>query len=440
MLSDAVIRRARFLAAAAAAALLGLAPPAAAEVGSPPTVRLYVAAAGPVLAAVVERLRPRLAAMGVELTPSLVASVDVEAVLETVPAAGDAAPLAQVWLDGRSSSDAVLILVPRRADRVLARRVASGAVFDEVALSEIVFVIERATASLLASRPVGVPKAEAAPELRRRPPSPVPETAAAATPTTSPASPEEPQALPAATTALPPAAASPPLAPPPGPPPALASDPLAPLPLPPPEAAPAAARASEAKPSSASRSPPTARDGRARAFSQMGAYAGGESWATGATFVATYGLDALVERVTGPRRLGASLDAELRGSADVGTPFGNVDLSGGATHLLLSYGRSFGAGVGRIALGPGVAFVTVRATPAPGGGTARPRTDLDWTLALLARWDFPLTRALTAFGALGLDVALDAGRYTDVVDGVSTSVLTTWRVRPTVRVGFALGR
>ena len=135
---------------------------------SMPMVRLYVAAAAPIMSALVERLQPRLGALGVELTANVVASVDIEAILAMPPGTTDDDPLAQVWVDGRASNDATLLLLPRQADRVLARRIPAGAAFDEVALSEIVFVIERAVSSLLASRPVGVPKAELDPSLRRR--------------------------------------------------------------------------------------------------------------------------------------------------------------------------------------------------------------------------------------------------------------------------------
>ena len=44
-----------------------------------------------------------------------------------------------------------------------------------------------------------------------------------------------------------------------------------------------------------------------------------------------------------------------------------------------------------------------------------------------------------AFVAAGADIALAAGRYTAVVDGASTTLLTAWPVRPTLRIGLAIG-
>jgi hypothetical protein len=426
----------------AAASLLALGRPASAEVRRAPQVlRLQIAAAEPVMAAVVDRLRARLGAMGVELVARLVGAVDVDAVLATPPASGDGAPLAQVWLDGRSSGDAVLILVPRSADRVLARRIASGAVFDEVALAEIVFVIERATASLLASRPVGVPKAEVDPELWRRPIAPAPILAsppATAAPTPSTADPPEatpPESRsatpPAGAPPGPPAAAAPPAEPPPADVPAQAPPPAE---AEPPAAAPTL---STAPPASLSTAPPAS---RSRASWQVAAFAGAESWATGGVFVPDYGAAVLFERVTDASHLGFSIDGQLRGAVDVDTSFGKVELSGGGAHLFLSYGRAIGPGTGRVALGPGLAVSDVRATPASNVAVGRPRTDVDWTLAALLRWDLPVARALTVFGAVGVDVAPNAGRYTAVVNGASTPLLTTWPVRPALRLGLALGR
>jgi phosphate/sulfate permease len=399
-----------------------------ADARAKPTVRLYVSAAEPVMDALVERLQPRLAAMGVELVASVVASVDLDAVLATAPATSEAAPLAQVWLDGRRSIDATVFLMPRRADRVLARHIPSSAAFDEVALAEVVFVIERAVSSLLASRPIGVPKAELEPSFRRRleppPPmeAPVPPPLAIAPPVETP--PPAPVAAPSPPTVTEVA---------PDPAPAAVAIDGAP---PPPPASPAAVAPPVAS-VVASPSPPE----RASGSFQLGAFAGAESWATGHELVPDVGLVAVLERVRDRARWGASLDGQLHSALDADTADGKVELSGGGAHLLLSYGRSFGGALGRLALGPGLAVSALRATPSTSvaSATARNRTDLDWTVAVMLRWDVPVSGSLRAFVAAGADVALATGRYTAVVDGASTTLLTPWPVRPTLRLGLAFG-
>ena len=42
--------------------------------------------------------------------------------------------------------------------------------------------------------------------------------------------------------------------------------------------------------------------------------------------------------------------------------------------------------------------------------------------------------------AKGHEIFRVAGRYTAVVDGTTTTLLTTWPVRPTLRLGLAFGR
>jgi hypothetical protein len=400
------------------------------------------------MALLVERLRPRLAALGVGLDAALVGAVDVDAVLSTVPGADERAPLAQVWLDGRSSSDAVVILVPRAADRVLARKIASGAIFDEVALAEVVFVIERATASLLAARPVGVPKAEAEPELRRAtapPPATAPElpppASGAPPPAASPLASPTPNAAPPSASPAPTAAA-----------PSAAPEVTA-LPAPaPPQPAPPAATAAPPPPANGGGAGPddapevvAATPARPSAWSyQLGAFLAAESWATGNVVVPAGGLETLFERVRGASRLGVALEGELRGTVDAATGYGNVALSGLGAHALFSYGRSFSRGVGRVAIGPGLAASDVRVTPragmAPVPATDQARSDIDATLAVEVRGDLALTRSVDAFVIAGADVAFVSGRYTAVVGSASTPLLTTWPVRPMLRLGLAIGR
>jgi hypothetical protein len=391
------------------------------------------------MAALVDRLRPRLRGLRVDLAATVVPSIDVDAVLATPPATDERAPLAQVWLDGRSSSDAIVILVPRRADRVLARKIVGGAVFDEVALAEAVFVIERATASLLAARPIGVPKADAASELRGTalppPVAPRPEPPAdlAPAPVESPSSsasttPAEPPAVAPQPTPPAPAALLP--ADEPAPPPAAVETPSAPPP--------AAPGAPEEAPEVVAKRPPAP-----TSFAlQFGLFAGAESLSAGNAFVPDAGLIAIIERVGAATRLGVVVDADLRRSVDVATTYGTLELSGWGGHALLSLGHALGRGVARAALGPGLAVSDARVTAGPTATstTARARTDYDPTLALQVRWDLPFARGAAVFVLAGAEVALVSGRYTADVAGTSTALLTTWPVRPMLRLGVTFGR
>jgi hypothetical protein len=114
-----------------------------------------------VITAFTARLRPRLDARGVALETTTVPDVDLERLVAAPPDTSEDAPLARVWLDGRDSSRALLFLIPPQGDRVLVRKVQLVAGFDEVALAQIAYIIERAVASLLVSEPIGVPKSEA---------------------------------------------------------------------------------------------------------------------------------------------------------------------------------------------------------------------------------------------------------------------------------------
>lgn len=151
----------------------------AAAVGGPgaadgPTDHLALRIAAPpaVLAAVEARLAPRLAALGVALDVAAVPDVNLKRVLESPSEHSAEAPLARGWLDAQNLDSAVLLLVPRRADRVLMRRVPLTLGVDEAGLAQITFIIERSMASLLASEPIGVPQAEARAVLDAPPPAP----------------------------------------------------------------------------------------------------------------------------------------------------------------------------------------------------------------------------------------------------------------------------
>jgi hypothetical protein len=122
---------------------------------------LRIAAQPSVVAAVTARLGPRLEAQGIALDVTSVPEVDIERVLELPPDDRPDAPLARGWLDGRDIDGAVLLLIPRRSDRVVIRKVPLMLGVDEVGLAEITFIIERSMASLRASEPIGLPHAEA---------------------------------------------------------------------------------------------------------------------------------------------------------------------------------------------------------------------------------------------------------------------------------------
>lgn len=127
----------------------------------PNRLDLRIAALPSVVAAVTARLAPRLEAQGVVLEVTSVPEVDIERVLELPPDNRPDAPLARGWLEARDIDGAVLLLIPRRSDRLVIRKVPLMLGLDEVGLAQITFIIERSMASLLASEPIGVPHAEA---------------------------------------------------------------------------------------------------------------------------------------------------------------------------------------------------------------------------------------------------------------------------------------
>src|SRR5262249_46169459 len=126
----------------------------------------------------------------------------------------------------------------------------------------------------------------------------------------------------------------------------------------------------------------------------VGVFVGAESLAAGNLVVPQVGLAALVEQVGPSARIGLSVDGDLHRTVDVPSEFGTVALGGGSAHALLSLGRSFGRSVTRAALGFGLAVSDVRLSSGITTISARPRTDLDPSIALQVRWDFPLAAHL----------------------------------------------
>jgi hypothetical protein len=143
---------------------------------------MQIAADSAVVEAIRGRLAPALKRLDVQLELAIVAAVEVDRVLNVATDAGPDAPMARAWLDGRAADAARLFIVPRNSDRIVARRVGLNNGFDEVALAEIAYVVERSVASLLASQPVGAPRAEVRAALIDPPPSkPPPQSSPAPT-------------------------------------------------------------------------------------------------------------------------------------------------------------------------------------------------------------------------------------------------------------------
>jgi hypothetical protein len=148
----------------------------------PQRLVMQIAADSTVVEAIRGRLAPALKRLDVQLELAIVAAVEVDRVLNVATDAGPDAPMARAWLDGRAADAARLFIIPRNSDRIVARRVGLNNGFDEVALAEIAYVVERSVASLLASQPVGAPRAELRAALIDPPPSkPPPQSSPAPT-------------------------------------------------------------------------------------------------------------------------------------------------------------------------------------------------------------------------------------------------------------------
>ena len=254
-------------------------------------------------------------------------------------------------------------MVPRLADRVLSHSTPLTIGFDEVALAELVYVVERSVTALLDAQVVGVPKEEARALLR---------------------------------------------------PPALAPVVVA-RPAPPPGAA---------------------------AQPHVAAFFGGEGWSKQNALVPVLGLAGALERASGATRMGVSLDATWRPGFEADAPSAKLSVEGGTAHVSLTISRAFdGLGTLRLALGPGLALDHVRAAAAVSGSrvAAPARTDVALALCARLRWDLPVRGSFAVFAVAGADVLSVAGRYTATVDGVTTVLLTSWPVRPTIAVGVTYG-
>jgi hypothetical protein len=115
--------------------------------------------------------RELLGRLSIEVRASLVARVDLAAVVAPPRAPGAAdAPLARVWIDWRLSGRATLYLLDTRRDRVLVRQVERPAGGEELAREELGHILETACEGLLAGSEVGVPRAGVAPLLMPPPP------------------------------------------------------------------------------------------------------------------------------------------------------------------------------------------------------------------------------------------------------------------------------
>jgi hypothetical protein len=256
---------------------------------------------------------------------------------------------------------------------------------------------------------------------------------------------ESPSSSALAPPAAPPSAPPPSAPPPSAPPSSFASLPAEPAPPSPaaveplPESPPAATAQPDVAPETVAR---RAKAAKASSAFQIGIFAGAESLSAGNVFVPGGGLVALVERSGAVTRLGVVVDVDLHRTLDVATVYGNVELVGGGGHALVSFGHPVGRGVARVAVGLGVLISHARVTTelAPTLTTARPRTDVDPTLAAQLRWDLPFARRAGVFAIAGAEVAFVSGRYTADVAGSSTTLLTTWPVRPTLRLGVTFGR
>ena len=140
----------------------------------PERLVLRIAGAPSVTTAVATRLAPRLAALGVALDIATAPEIDADRVLDLPADTSQGAPLARTWVNAQDLERAVLVIVPRGGDRVLVRKIPLTLGLDEAGLAELTFIIERSTASLLASQPIGVPHAEARAALGAVKPAPSP--------------------------------------------------------------------------------------------------------------------------------------------------------------------------------------------------------------------------------------------------------------------------
>jgi hypothetical protein len=174
------------------------------------------------------------------------------------------------------------------------------------------------------------------------------------------------------------------------------------------------------------------------------AFAGVSAWAPGASAVLSVGLSFGAERVGPATRVGLMLAAAGRQSFDVASSPAGVHVSGGDVHLYLTSARTLGRwGLGRLGIGPGLVVARVEPVGAGPSATqvieAQPRTDVDPTIAAVARWDAPVGRLARPFIAATVDFVPVRGAYTAIVNGTSRTLLAPWPVRPGLVAGIAFG-
>ena len=122
--------------------------------------------------------RELLGRLGLEVRASLVARIDLAAIVAPPPEDGGPDPvLARVWVDWRTPGRATLYLLDARRDRVLVRQVERPAGGEELAREELGHILETACEGLLSGGEVGEPRAGVAPRLL---PPPRPPAAVAA--------------------------------------------------------------------------------------------------------------------------------------------------------------------------------------------------------------------------------------------------------------------
>ncbi|HEY8924633.1 MAG TPA: hypothetical protein VIU64_09640 [Polyangia bacterium] len=372
--------------------------------------RLSVRIAAPpaVVAEFSDRLGSRLAARGVNLEVTSVPDVDFARLVATPPDTDREAPLARVWLDGRGPERALLFLKPRQGDRVLVRKIELRRGFDQVALAQIAYIIERAVASLLVSEPIGVPQSEARAAVEAVLPAPAP---------TAKALPVEP----------PPAVKTPP---------AADASPAG--------EAPAAVEVPAAVAAAATLKVPVAIEGQAGSLYRLGVFGGAGTWSSDAAAVARIGVEGTLERTGGARRLGLSASV-------VADPGFHVDLSDGdllvrslALHVFATVswrGGSYGGG--GIAVGP--ALLVSHVEPMLKSSQAGPLvsvaalTNFDPGLGVTARWELPLGRWTSLFLAALLDVVPLHVQYAVAVSGSDKVLFAPWILRPGLVLGVATG-
>lgn len=174
-------------------------------------------------------------------------------------------------------------------------------------------------------------------------------------------------------------------------------------------------------------------------------FAGVAAWASGASAVPSVGLAFGAARVGPTTQLALLLAVGAHQTFDVASAPSGVQVSGGDAHIFLTAARPLGGwGIGRLGIGPGLVVARVEPVGIHMSATQtieeQPRTDVDPTIAALARWDLPLGRTVRPFIAATVDFVAVRGAYTATVNGASKTLLAPWPVRPGLWAGVAIGR